>query len=60
MQDTNYRCGDSDVYANHQFYGDVAPDFGIHSEGIHEENEAAYKKPGTEENRADIHAVRLP
>jgi hypothetical protein len=39
---------------------DVAPNFGVHCEGIHKEYKTTHEKPGVEEREARIHAVYLP
>lgn len=79
MQDTNHRCGDSDVCANNQFRSciqdvntlctvvgsaklrtDIAPNFGVRSKGIHEEDEETDEEPRAKERGADVHAVGSP
>lgn len=38
----------------------IAPNHGVHGEGVRSQRKAAHEKPGTQEDRAGVHAIDLP
>lgn len=39
---------------------DIAPNLGVHDEGVHKQHKAAYKKPGGQKYTSNAHAVVFP
>lgn len=39
---------------------DIAPNYGVHGEGVHKQHETAYEEPGSQQHGVNIHAVDSP